>query len=69
METFSEIIRRWPTLPAFANDMDVTVTCALKWKQRDRIPAPHLDKLVRAANAHGVGITHEDVCRIAAKDA
>lgn len=59
MHSFSDIIAKWPGLTVFAVDMDVPITTAQSWRDRDSIPNARWKRLVEKARARGIrGVTY-----------
>jgi hypothetical protein len=66
MQSFSEIVTRWPSLQTLANDMGgVPVTTVQSWRDRDSIPNRRWPCLIKAAKARGIrGVTYEKLARM-----
>lgn len=47
--TFRDLIGRWPSLSAFADDLGVTIHAAKQMRSRDSIAAEHWTRMVEAA--------------------
>lgn len=62
-----EIIDRWPTLRAFADDIGVAYGTAKAMRRRNSIPDQHRPRVVESAFDRGFdGITFELLTRLAA---
>lgn len=67
MDSFRSIIDKWPSLPAFAADLDVIYVTAQAMKRRDSVSAEHWPALVAAAERRGIkGVTLEALASIKA---
>ncbi|HAU29826.1 MAG TPA: hypothetical protein DCW68_06950 [Rhodospirillaceae bacterium] len=67
MQTYSEIINKWPSIADFAVDVDVYVGLAAVWKHRNSIPPRYWQAIVSAASARGIeGVSIELFATIAA---
>ena len=53
MEHFAPIIRRWPTVVTFANEVGCPEKNAREWLRIDSIPAPWFAAVVRASVSRG----------------
>lgn len=49
MQSFRDVIARWPTVAAFAREVGALERTAMSWWQRDSIPAEWFAAVVRAA--------------------
>jgi len=49
METFIDVINRWPTVVAFANETGTEVATAYKWRKRNSIPSSVWLTVIEAA--------------------
>lgn len=68
METFRDVISRWPTVPSMGVDAGVGERTAFSWWQRDSIPADRFAAIIRAARLRGYeGVTAERLAEIAEK--
>lgn len=67
METFADVIDRWPDLPDFARDIGVAYVTAQQMRARRSIHSRHWLAVVEAATRRGYrDITYEALARIAA---
>lgn len=67
MDTFRLVIDLWPSLPAFAEDIDVIYVTAQAMHRRDSIPSEHWEATVAGASKRGIGgVTLERLAAIAA---
>jgi hypothetical protein len=58
METFSEVIRSWPTKAAFARDIGEEYGLVHQWDRRNSIPIDYWDVTVAAAKKRKIkGVT------------
>lgn len=56
--TISDLIGRWPTIQAFADDIEVGLEAASAMKKRNRIASHHWTRVMSAAENRGIpGIT------------
>lgn len=70
MDSFTNIIRRWPSLQDLADDLGVPYVTAQLMKHRDSIAAEHWEAVVAAAKLRGIdGVTLELLARIKAEKA
>lgn len=53
MQSFSDIIGRWPSIRAYADDIGVRYVTAQVMKHRDRIASDHWKAVVAAARKRG----------------
>lgn len=66
LESFTDVIRLWPTLADFAQDIGVEVTHAQTIKNRNSIPAKYWWTLTKAAKKRGLKIINiETLARLA----
>jgi hypothetical protein len=69
MDTFSDIIDRWPSLQDFADDLDVQYVTAQLMRHRNSIAPRHWKAAVRGAEKRQIdGVTLEVLAEIAAHD-
>lgn len=67
METFTQVIDRWPSLQDFASDARVKYGTAQVMRFRNSIDASHWLEIVSAAQRRGYAdVTYEALARIAA---
>ena len=59
--TACQIIARWPSVAALAEDIGVPRHIVYRWRLRDSIAAEHDVALVAAAKRRGVYLTFEDL--------
>lgn len=59
VSSFKELIAKWPSIDAFANDLGVVKPTAACWKHRGSIPTDKWPRLVKAAESKGVPLTYE----------
>ena len=60
MDTFRQIIGRWPSIAEFADDIGVAYVTAQMMNWRDSINSDHWDRVVAAAQRRGFdGVTLE----------
>lgn len=70
MDTFSDIIMRWPSLREFADDLGVPYVTAQVMKHRDSIAAEHWSAVVAGARARKIkGVSFELLARLKAEKA
>lgn len=68
MQTFRDLICRWPTLKLFAEEVGVPETTASAWKMRNNIRPDHWAKVIDAAERQGFeDITLELLASLATK--
>jgi hypothetical protein len=64
--SFADLITRWPSHRAMAEDLDIAVNRIEVWKHRNSIPAGHWRLLVKAAERRGIaGITFDHLAGLA----
>ena len=77
LSSISEVINLWPTrdalrlamLPHLGDDSGLTTDRNHKWASADRVPAPHHQALIKAAQDYGIAhVTAELVVRLHAKE-
>ena len=56
MQAFQNIIRRWPSRTALAEDMGVALHVVHHWHHRNSIPAKYDGKLLEAASQRGIAL-------------
>jgi hypothetical protein len=67
MNTFADVINRWPSAVAFASDLRISGVRARQWRRRNSIPAEKWLDVIAAAEARGLdGITVDRLASIAA---
>ncbi len=66
MDSFSDIIKSWPLVRCFAEEVGVTTGLASAWNQRDSIPSWHWVAVIEAARRRGLAISLDDLARLAA---
>ena len=69
MKSNKQIIELWPSRQDLASDIDEKVETVRKWWQRDSIPAPSWDALIRAAKLRKYPVTAQDLVTINKKAA
>lgn len=69
MNSFQELIDRWPSRSVFAGDMEVSVNTAAGWYRRNSVPSDYWEKLLVRAFERSIKLTAEDLVAIAAKAA
>lgn len=52
-----EILSRWPSREAVAEDAGVEPIAVYRWEKRGRIPGKHFARLARGAEARGLSVT------------
>ena len=68
MQTFSDIINRWPSAEEFASGIHVTGGRVRQWRRRNRLPSEFwLDVVEDAASRGYADVTLEVLASIAAK--
>lgn len=66
METFIDVINRWPTVVSFASDTGTDVKTAYKWRKRNSIPsAAWLSVIAAAKKRKFTDVTVDRLARIA----
>ena len=63
--SFRDVVNAWPTRDALAKDVGANLWLVLKWPQRDWIPAEWWLALLKTKTAREVGLTAEDLLRLA----
>ena len=63
--SFTDVIGLWPTIVAFAADMQVEYDTARKWKDRNHVPSSYWFNLLRAARRRKIKIDAADLVIIA----
>ena len=69
MQTFADIVALWPNAVALAQDIGESPVTVRAWKQRNSIHASHWRSLVTAAHRRKIGLTLDDLARIAEQQA
>ncbi len=68
MESFRDVIDRWPELKDFASDLGVKYVNAQVMRHRNSIPSDYWESVVQAAHARKIpGISYEILARLRAK--
>jgi hypothetical protein len=68
LKTFTAVCELWPNIQSLADDMGVPYTTAQSWKNRDTIPAPAWQRLLRAANKRNIpGLSVELFAKLAGR--
>lgn len=68
--THVQIIERWPSLRAFAEDIGAEYNTAKHIRRRGVIPAPYWTRLIEAAGQREIeGVTYEILAAAVAHDA
>lgn len=62
MQTFKQIIQKWPSYQSLADDIGQPVDTVRKWHQRNRIPATVWLSLTSAASRRRYGVTLQHLC-------
>ena len=66
MDTFSSVIKAWPSTSDLATDIGRPVGTVRQWKNRNRIPAKSWRQIVCAAETRGLNwITYDYLSRLA----
>lgn len=65
LDTFQDVIDRWPSMLSLALDLDVEYDTVRKWRERDRIPQEHFAGIVYHGKRLRLGIRADDLVRIA----
>lgn len=69
MNTFAEVIDRWPSLQCFADDIGVRYVTAQLMRHRNSIAAKHWQAAVSGADArHIAGVTLDVLAKLAAEE-
>jgi hypothetical protein len=63
--SFTDVVNLWPTIVAFAADMQVEYDTARKWKDRNNIPSYQWFDLLRAARRRKIKLDAADLVIIA----
>lgn len=66
ISTPRQLIMLWPSRADFAADLNVSVDRVHKWAQLGGIRAEFFQPILEASERRGLGVTAEDLCRIAA---
>jgi uncharacterized protein YjcR len=69
MESFADVIARWPSIDDLAADLDQKPDTVRKWKQRRNIPADYWLDLIRSARKRRISLDERTLVRIAASTA
>jgi hypothetical protein len=64
---FQEIINRWPSRRALAEDVGVNLYAVHHWHNRNRIPAEYDAALLVAAGRRGIALGFEELVMARAK--
>lgn len=67
--TIRDILDEWPSVGELADDMDVPVNTAKKWRSRQSLPVQYWDRLLRAAEHRGYSVTAEQLVEASKKAA
>ncbi|WP_428029779.1 hypothetical protein [Ancylobacter sp.] len=59
MRTPADIIALWPSIGAFAADIDVTAKHASQMKFRNSVPVTYWPRMVAAAAGRGIELSYE----------
>jgi hypothetical protein len=68
MNTFSEVIRAWPSVVKLAEELNEKPETVRKWRTRNSIPASKWQALVKSARRHRIPIGIIALSKIAADD-
>lgn len=63
--SFTDIIDLWGNVAAFAREIGEPYENTQQWRRNDSIPGRAFAAIVRAADARGLPVTHELLCRFA----
>lgn len=67
MKTFRDVIDSWPSLQAFADDLDVAYVTAQVMRHRNSIASKRWQRVVECAGLRGLeGVTYEALAAIKA---
>lgn len=67
IRSFSDLISRWPSIGAYADDMGLKYVTAQMQRYRDSIPATYWPAVVKVAKKRGIsGVTLELLASLAA---
>lgn len=68
MDTFVAVIDRWPSLQAFADDLEVPYVTAQVMRHRDSISPDHWERVVATARDRKIsGVSYELLARLRAR--
>jgi hypothetical protein len=68
MDSFRDIIDRWPSRSALGEEAGASASLVSKWWQRDSIPSEYWIGIVGAAERRGIsGVNTESLARLAAR--
>lgn len=67
MQTFRDLIARWPTVAEFGRDIGVEYQAARKMHERDSIRDVHWTAVVAAARQRGIRVTVEALASMKAR--
>lgn len=60
MQSFRDVIAKWPSIEALADDVGAKPVAVLKWRVRGTIPPRYWPALVRASLVREIaGVTHD----------
>lgn len=65
IETWPELVKLWPYLATFAEEVGVPLFRARGWLNRMSVPSRYFPQIVEAAKAYGITCTTEDLAALA----
>lgn len=69
MQTFKDVIEKWPSISEFGSDIGVDDTHARTMKQRDSIPAKYWVRVVEGAQRRKIdGVSHEVLAHLSSQE-
>ncbi|MDH3740294.1 MAG: hypothetical protein OER56_01735 [Hyphomicrobiales bacterium] len=69
METFADVMAKWPTITDFAADLKIKPVTAYAMLYRNRISQEHWVRLVNAARKRRIsGVTYKALAEMAARE-
>lgn len=69
MQSFKDVIEKWPNISEFGNDIGVDDNHARTMKQRDSIPAKYWVRVVEGAQRRKIdGINHEVLAHLSSQE-
>lgn len=68
MESFADVIAKWPSTAEFGNDIGIVDSLTAVWKHRKSIPVEYWRKIVEKAAERGIdGVSLELLASLAEK--
>lgn len=68
MDSFQQIIKKWPDRSALASDLGVMDETIKGWIKRESIPANYWKRLIAAGAERGIYVSPDKLIDLAARD-